>query len=336
MESYDSLTWPVKLKRLRKVAMAALEHYDLDVRQMSHLASLTNTLFKLKTDWKDWVLRVCAPHWRTDLDLRSEILWLNALKSAGINTPVPLLTRNGETHVIIKIPEISIPLRCLIVSYQPGKLLGDQLTDTNLYKMGILFAKLHAFSTSFTAPPEFTTLKMDRILSRGEPNALFSGEKKLSREVWEVIPQVVDSVFQAYCRRYSDLSDLRVIHHDLHHDNITVYRGKLYPLDFEDTVWGFPVQDIAMAMLDLMEVVSEDEYGWLLEAFRAGYTSLLSWPEQYKGEMQAFQAGRMLWVANYVAGFEKKNLQAHMKWLTHSFKYYLKSGHLRHFPKKGD
>ena len=36
--------------------------------------------------------------------------------------------------------------------------------------------------------------------------------------------------------------------------------GHLYPVDFEDTLWGYPVQDIAMAMQDLMSDVTSRSY----------------------------------------------------------------------------
>ena len=42
--------------------------------------------------------------------------------------------------------------------------------------------------------------------------------------------------------------------------------------------------------------------GWRTRAsFRAGYEELLSWPE---GEIDPFQAGRLLWILNWVARFQ--------------------------------
>ena len=113
----------------------------------------------------------------------------------------------------------------------------------------------------------------------------------------------------AYARLYADPAGLRVIHHDLHHENIKIYRRRLHPLDFEDTAWGYPVQDIAMALQDLWLEVGAGAYEPLLAAFRRGYESLSSpWPEQYPGQIDTFRAGRMLWVANYVARFERPHL----------------------------
>ena len=88
-----------------------------------------------------------------------------------------------------------------------------------------------------------------------------------------------------------------MIHCDLWHDNINVHRGELCPFGFEDTIWGFRLHDIAMAMLDLREAVNEEKYARLLDNFREGYQALLDWPA---GNMDALQASRILWRMNYI------------------------------------
>ena len=98
-----------------------------------------------------------------------------------------------------------------------------------------------------------------------------------------------------------DRADLRVIHCDLWHDNIKLHQGSLCPLDFEDTVWGFRAHDIAMAMLDLLETVGEEQYHDLFKAFRRGYEVKMDWPGDPIGP---FQVGRLLWKINWVARFE--------------------------------
>lgn len=96
-----------------------------------------------------------------------------------------------------------------------------------------------------------------------------------------------------------------MIHCDLWHGNIRMHRGELYPFDFEDTVLGFRLHDIAMAMLDLLDEVGRERYPVLLAAFRDGYDELLPWPE---GSMEALQAGRILWIINWVARFSAADL----------------------------
>jgi Ser/Thr protein kinase RdoA (MazF antagonist) len=122
---------------------------------------------------------------------------------------------------------------------------------------------------------------------------------------------------------------LQVIHNDLHHENIKVSRGRLRPFDFEDTIWGYPVQDIAMAMQDLMTDVAPKAYDPLLGAFRRGYETLAPWPEAYEGQIDAFRAGRLFWVANYVARYQRRHLRQHVDWTAKLFERYLETGKLR-------
>ena len=41
---------------------------------------------------------------------------------------------------------------------------------------------------------------------------------------------------------------MRILHNDLHQWNVRIYRGRLSPIDFEDLMWGWPVQDIATTL----------------------------------------------------------------------------------------
>jgi Ser/Thr protein kinase RdoA (MazF antagonist) len=112
--------------------------------------------------------------------------------------------------------------------------------------------------------------------------------------------ELVDQAYECL-----DRNDLRVIYCDLWHGNIRMHRGELYPFDFEDTILGFRLHDIAMAMLDLLDEVGRERYRVLLAAFRNGYERLLPWPE---GDMEALQAGRILWIINWVARFSATDL----------------------------
>jgi len=329
---FASLTRRGKLRRLRKLAWQALAEYDLQVASFSLLGWFTNCLFRVRsTDGRAYVLRLGAPGWRTDADCQAETAWLLALaRNTDIGAPVPQPTRNGEYILHATSAGITIPVRCVLHSWIPGVNLGKHLTEPNLEKMGLLFARLHAFSADWTPPPGFTQRKMSRVLAREEADILFTQATADAftphiRPVWEGAHQAVEA---AYARLYAQ-PGMRVIHHDLWHDNIKLHRGRLYPLDFEDTCWGYPIQDIAMAMQDLMQDVPAERYEPLLAAFRQGYESRLPWPEAYESEMDTFRVGRMLWVANWVANNQRQYLADHLERLAPLLERFLSTGRLR-------
>ena len=120
-----------------------------------------------------------------------------------------------------------------------------------------------------------------------------------------------------------DRADLRVIHCDLWHDNIKLHRGVLHPFDFEDTVWGYRSHDIAMAMLDLLEVTGEQRYSELLTAFQRGYQVHMVWPED---RIEPFQIGRLLWKINWVARREPQWLIGMVERHVPVFEHYEQTG----------
>jgi Ser/Thr protein kinase RdoA (MazF antagonist) len=203
------------------------------------------------------------------------------------------------------------------------------LNKENLFKMGLLFAALHEHGANFQPPPDFTTRKMDSIYARGEIDALFNPESEdaFTPQTREILTETDKTVKAAFARLYSDPHGLQIIHNDLHHDNIKIYRGQLCPFDFEDTIWGYPVQDIAMAMQDLMTDVAPDTFNLLQDAFRSGYESQRAWPAK-PGEIDTFRAGRMIWVSNYVARYQRQYLRRHLDWLSPHLARFLTTGRL--------
>ena len=313
MVPFEKLSKLGQARRLRKLALNALTHYDLQVSNLQLIGAYTNTNFRVRTtDRQSYALRVCTPRWRTTTDRHAEIAWLQALnKNSEIEAPDPLATRDGHYLTNTQIPGVPQERECLVMSWLPGKLLADQLNEANLFKMGELFARLHAFSAAYKPPKSFTQRKMDNVFARDEPITLFddSSRDTMTPRNLAIFQQTWSWVNKAFMDLYDDPTGLRVIHNDLHHENIKIYHGRLLPFDFEDTIWGYPVQDIAMALQDLMLDVSPGEYEPYLNAYRQGYESLSPWPEQYEGQIDAFRAGRMFWVANYVANFARENLK---------------------------
>ena len=76
-----------------------------------------------------------------------------------------------------------------------------------------------------------------------------------------------------------------------------MFRGVLAPIDFEDLMYGWPVQDIATTLHDFM---SRKDYKKLRAAFQQGYISHSPWPERYPGEVDAFIAARGVGLVNFI------------------------------------
>lgn len=327
-DEYAGLTNRGKLRRLRGLAEEALTHYDMDVADLRFHCFATNLLYRIRTsEGERLVLRLASPAWRTLEDLEAEASWLAALHvETDVGAPFVLPSVTGEC--VLPMTSCGVPhtWHASLMTWVDGRLLAHHLTEGNLGKMGKLFARLHIHGGSWKPPRGFTTRRFEAFLSRGEPNVLFDGVALSGADAEDV--RALSSARDWVEREYASLSgtDLRVIHCDLWHENIKLDRGALRPFDFEDTIWGYRLHDIAMGMLDLLETVGLTRYRRLLSAFRDGYESLLEWPE---GSLEVLQIGRMLWILNYVARFESEHLLPMVRKHAAVFREFGSTGELR-------
>ena len=331
MKPFKQLTRRGKVRRFRQVAMNALDHYCLDVCDLRLLGLYTNAVFRVRTtNGSRFALRLCVPGWRTEGDLLAECMWLDALhRDTDIGAPVPVRTREGAYFCAAEAPGAA-GNRCMVMSYLPGGLLAKRLTESNLEKMGRLFARLHAHGAAWRPPEGFTQRRMTSVFSRDESVVLFDDaqDDAYTMRTRDLFDRVDRHVNQAFARLYSQTNGVQVIHNDLHHENIKIDRGRLLPFDFEDTLWGYPVQDIAMALQDLMLDVDADTFTSLSAAFRRGYEQLAVWPTADDGLIDTLRAGRMLWVANWIAGHQREHLKGHLDWAAAFYERFLATGML--------
>jgi len=327
LKAYEQLTWPGKLRRLRGLARVALQQYHLDVRRLDLVSYSTNLIYRVVAqDGSPYALRISRPGWRSQATAESEVMWLDAL-AAETAVPVPRIYRTpgGQAVITPKVEGVPLGRHALLMSWQPGMVLGKRLTESNLVKMGELFGQLHFQSATWQPPASFSIQRFDGIFARGEDDVLLA-EPNLSNysaETLAILRQIHERATAAYAAM--NPADLQVIHCDLWHGNIKLHRGVLYPFDFEDTIWGYRLHDIAMAMLDLYEETDEARYERLLIAFRRGYERHMVWPE---GDMVMLQIGRILWRLNYIAHFEPTWLKEDAAFYAQLFKRYLQQGKL--------
>lgn len=328
MMDYSLLTERGKLFRLHSLAVSALEHYDLRITQVAFHCYETNPLYRVNTSTGErFILRLATPGWRTESDLQAEALWLDALRrDTSIPVPRVLEAVNGNTVLPMEMTGTPDVWYATLMGWQPGRLLSNYLTPKNLQLLGSLFALLHIHGKDWTPPIGFSSRTFAHFLSRDEPDVIFIEDQleAYNKRDLKQLQRLHKQVESAYAGL--DREDLRVIHCDLWHGNVKLHRGSLLPFDFEDTVWGFRLHDIAMAMLDLLEDTDNERYPLLLDAFRRGYVEHLEWPE---GEMEVFQIGRLLWKVNYVARFEWKYLSPMVERHVPLFNHFEHTGKLR-------
>jgi len=316
------------LRRLNQLAAMALRRYDIEVRSMRMHCFVTNLLYRVESDsGARFILRMAYPGWRTLGDLQAEAAWLDALNAdTDIGAPVVIRSIDGDAVLPMSSPSVPSTWYATLMTWVDGRLLAHYLNPSNLERMGNLSARMHIHGKSWKPPADFSRKRFEALLSRGEPDAIFGDGmietfREDDRRAFLSARQWVEKEYAGLNR-----SDLRVIHCDLWHENIKLDHGRLRPFDFEDTIRGYRLHDIAMGMLDLLETVGTERYEPLLAAFRSGYERVLDWPE---GNPGVLQIGRLLWNANYVARFERQALNSLSRRYGDTFRSFERTGEVQ-------
>ena len=310
MKPLHELTQIGRGRRLRPIAMKVLRKYGIEPSKLTQITDASNTIFRVsRKDGEDCVLRMTAPKSCHGADeIRSEVAWLHALDhdtDIGIPAPVPRLDGSYVTEV--QISGETTPLGCAVYRWVPGQMLDDCLTEDNVRRLGKLMAQLHVHAAGFVPPADFHIRTFDSVFpyavegfagrepivlfNEGEQAPLTGEQRAIYQEVHQLVSQEIEVLM---CRKIP----LRVIHNDLHVWNVKVTRDRIYALDFEDMMWGHPIQDVATTLFYFR---GPDNYEAMLAAFREGYESVSPWPEDHDGQLETLIMGRMLLLANYIA-----------------------------------
>ncbi len=269
-------------------------------------------------------MRLSHPTWRTDDELQTELHWLQMLASeTTIGAPKLFLNTQGQLITSVTCDGVPEPRRAVLMSWVRGRLLSEQLSPHNFTKFGVLAARLHEHGAKWRAPSNLTIRVRNSLYVRGENDELHEMNREMFPEKsYAIFEQVRDHVQQAYARLYRDGQGVRIIHADLHQENVKVFRGTLSPFDFEDSILGYPVQDIAQTFYDLLFFSSLDntEYQLLRDAFIQGYRSEQPWPEAYPGQIDTFMAGQQLWRTNFVIRYERPHACSFITSLSPAFR----------------
>jgi Ser/Thr protein kinase RdoA (MazF antagonist) len=302
MKAYSTLTERGQARRLRRLAFEALKQYDLHVSRLRLVTNDFNGIFRLDTrQGEKYILRVTLPEGGHDRDhVAAEMAWLEALgRETTLSVPRPVPARDGALVVEAGAQGVSQPRLCAIFGWVPGRDLAEQLTPANIDKLGALMAQLHAHAAHFRPPHGLALLAFDRVFPFPEPVILFEAgfAHLVTPERRALFEKAIAIVQRAIERLQASGEAMRILHGDLHQWNVRNHRGVLSPIDFEDLMWGWPVQDIATTLYYLLD---RQDYAELRQAFQGGYERHGDWPERCAGEIDVFIAARALGLANFI------------------------------------
>jgi len=303
VKPFAQLTERGQARRLRVLAQNALQAYDLDVARLSLVTNSMNGIFRVDTrSGQRFILRVSVPEGGHTLDhVAAEMDWLAALaRDTALSVPRPVPARDGARVVAAEAPGVPEARLCAVFSWVPGTDLAKHITPANLSRLGELMAGLHEHARGYQPPAGLALLRFDRVFPFPEPVILFEPRfADLFPPERLALYRRAEAWAQAALHQLQASGEpMRLLHGDLHQWNVRCARGGLSPIDFEDLMWGWPVQDIATSLYYFLE--PEADYPQLRAAFEQGYRRRAPWPERHPGEIDAFIAARGLGLVNFI------------------------------------
>lgn len=120
-----------QLARMRRLAVAALDAYELTPARVTLQAHFFNTTFRIDTEHgHGYILRIGRAGRHTIDSVGGELAWLTAIRrDTGLEVPAPVPTRNGALLTVASVSGMSQPHICVLpcwratvasVSYLPN------------------------------------------------------------------------------------------------------------------------------------------------------------------------------------------------------------------------
>jgi Ser/Thr protein kinase RdoA (MazF antagonist) len=257
----------------RELARDALRHYAISPRRVSRAAESFNAVFRVTADSGTYALRVGSQlRIHAAGTLRTEGAWLRRLRDDGVAVSQLHPNRAGDLGTEVATAEGS--RTCGLFDWVAGRSLRTRPTAPAAAALGRLAARLHRDAAAWPLTDAPDVLVADRVLYWRLPARLTAPDVPFSSVFADALDRagaVLDELWRTPPHRP------HLLHGDLAPANVIVTRdGELVPIDFQDVVLGFEVQDLAISVAALRRAPGGAR---LVDAFRAGYAAHRPWPE---------------------------------------------------------
>lgn len=282
------------------MALTALDEYDLPITRVRLLTHHFNAIFRLDaSDGSKYVLRINIPGMRRPGEIRSEALWLDALRrDTSLGVPRPLANRQGELVTTVSTPGVPEPRHCVIFDWVPGRDLRHAISPQHYGLLGAFTARLHTHAAGWT-PSSALDLKTHTGIFLFESRPFFweAGEEFMPPGRAAVVREAVGRIEAMLDELYRTSGPPVILHADLHQNNLRLHRGVMHALDFDDCLLGHFVQDVGITFYYIQD---HPEFDALFAAYRRGYEAHRPWPETRPGQISGMLAARELLLAQFL------------------------------------
>ncbi len=256
---------------MQELAEAAIARWCVKLQHLSLAAHRENAVFRVDAEEGVFALRLHRRHYRSDAELESEMQFMAALQAKGIAVPRPVLSNTANIVEHISGTQVSL------LTWLPGRPLGTTSVALDIperlstfERFGQLIANMHNAADQWEQPQGFTrqAWDVDGLLGETPQWGRFWDNPHLDRRQHKIL---CETRARLRLTLSSHNFDTGLIHADLVSENILIHGTDLQVIDFDDSGFGFRLQDLATA---LVKHEAEPDFEKLKRALVAGYESV--------------------------------------------------------------
>lgn len=281
---------------LTAVARAALPSFGFSADATLELVHYReNAVFRVDAPGEPhpWVMRVHRQAYRTPDEIRSELAWTEALRSAGVRTANVRPAADGDTLAIVNAAALVEPRVVSVIGWIDGVPLAQDDSSAAYRLVGRTSALIQRHGRSWTPPTWFTrpTWDLDGLVGPRSLWGDYADLGKLGQERRLLMDRVASLVRRRLDAFGRGTDRFGLTHADLMPDNVLVENGTPYVIDFDDCGYGWYLYDLAT----LLAIRTGDpEATRVREAWVEGYRSVSPLPDEHLEILEVLVMARLL------------------------------------------
>jgi Ser/Thr protein kinase RdoA (MazF antagonist) len=302
---------------MHSLGRSVLECFGVRNAKLRLLRHEHNTTFRVDSGGQRFVLRINRPGVHDARTIDSEMHWLAALaRDTSLGVPVPVAATDGRLVVTVKVPSSDTPRHGVLLRWQPGRFVDENLSPKHLAAVGRLHAGLHRHAAAWERPAGFLRPRVDTLTNAGKvasispfataarrPSAADAAqamaivEALLGVESLALVRDALSEATDTAAAVEAVEGPSGLIHADLHYENFLFDKGHARAIDFDDCGWGPRLYDLAITLWELQE---RADYPSLRDALLDAYGRHFAVPVDYEaltaGLIQLRRVQILLWI----------------------------------------
>jgi amicoumacin kinase len=283
------------------------------------LDGFENYVFEFKRGDVEYILRIGHALRRSENLVRGEVDWIQYLYRGGVTVAQPVQSTAGNLVEVIEDGQGGHFLA--VASRKAYGIMPFSVRDTAFYRSyGRLMGKMHALTGRYQPPdPAWKRPEWDDPIMQAAVHNLPQGEEGVKARYGELLDHLYTLPQDPTC--------YGLIHQDVHAANFLMdEQGRLTLYDFDDCVYGWYANDIAIALFYMVNEAPEGAAfaGEFMPHFLAGYREEYAIEERWLREIPHFLKQREIelygviydamgpdpvedeWCRNYMRGRREK------------------------------